>query len=367
MDDAALVRRAREGDSGAFAALVARHRPMLVALCRRRLGDPGLAEDAAQEAVLQAMVGLDRLERPERFGAWLGGIGLNVCRRWRRDQAREEWSLAALTGGRAEPDPAPASPAEAAEQAEAARRVRGAVGRLPAGQRAAVVLFYLVGMAHREVAAALGIGVGAVKTRLHKGRAALRAELAAEEGADEMSVTTTGPVAMRVTEVRRQAAEGEEPEKTVILLTEEAGERRLGIWVGAFEGLQIACALEGTELRRPMAYQFMASLLEATGSRLTEARVTRLDDGTFFGVAVVEGPAGTRELDARPSDILNLALLTGAPIRVDPDVLAQASDSELGARFLAEAAAYPDDTAAIVAEFQAEMERMRAELERRRR
>jgi len=221
-------------------------------------------------------------------------------------------------------------------------------------------------MAHREVAAALGIGVGAVKTRLHKGRAALREELAAEEGADEMSVTTTGPVAMRVTEVRRQAADGEQPEKTVLLLREEAGERRLGIWVGASEGLQIAFALEGTELRRPMAYQFMTSLLEATGSRLTEARVTRLDDGTFFGVAVVEGPAGTRELDARPSDILNLALLTGAPIRVDPGVLAQATDSEKGARSLAEAAAYPDDTATIVAEFQAEMERMRAELERRR-
>jgi RNA polymerase sigma factor (sigma-70 family) len=366
MDDAALVRRAREGDSGAFAALVARHRPMLVALCRRRLGDPGLAEDAAQEAVLQAMVGLDRLERPERFGAWLGGIGLNLCRRWRRDQAREEWSLAALTGGRAAPDPVPASPAEAAEQAEAARHLRRAVGRLPAGQRAAVVLFYLVGMAHREVAAALGIGVGAVKTRLHKGRAALRAELAAWEGADEMTATTAGPVAMRVTEVRRQAGQGTQPEKTVILLQEEAGERRLCIWVGGFEGLQIALALLGTEPPRPMAYRFMTSLLEATGGRLAEARVTRLEDGTFFGVAVVEGPAGTREVDARPSDVLNLALLTGAPVRVDPSVLAQASESELGARFLAEAAAYPDDAATIVAEFQAELERMRAELERRR-
>ena len=202
MDDAALVRLAREGDEGAFAVLVARHRPMLVGLCRRMLGERGLAEDAAQEAVLQAMVGLDRLEQPERFGAWLGGIGLNVCRRWRRDQAREAWSLAALTGGRAGPDPVPEGPAEVAEAAEAARRVRRAVGRLPAGQRAAVVLFYLVGMAHREVAAALGIGVGAVKTRLHKGRAALREELAAWWKEDDMAATTTGPVTMRVTEVR---------------------------------------------------------------------------------------------------------------------------------------------------------------------
>ena len=367
MDDAALVRLAREGDEGAFAVLVARHRPMLVGLCRRMLGDRGLAEDAAQEAVLQAMLGLDGLEQPERFGAWLGGIGLNVCRRWRRDQAREAWSLAALTGGRAGPDPVPEGPAEVAEAAEAARRVRRAVGRLPAGQRAAVVLFYLVGMAHREVAAALGIGVGAVKTRLHKGRAALREELAAWWKEDDMvATTTTGPVTMRVTEVRRQPGEGERPEKTAILLTEEAGGRRLCIWVGAFEGLQVAFALEGTELPRPMAYQFMTSLLEATGGRLAEARVTRLDDGTFYGVAVVEGPAGTREIDARPSDILNLALLTGAPVRVDPEVLAESSESEKGARYLAEAAAYPDGTAAIVAEFQAEMERVRAEYLRRR-
>src|SRR4029450_4492679 len=133
MDDATLVRMAREGDRGAFAVLVGRHRAMLVGLCRRVLGDPGLAEDAgqgagvegrrgvgggglaedaAQEAVLQAMLGLEGLERPERFGAWLGGIGVNVCRRWRRDRAREAWSLAALTGGRARPDPAADEPAE---------------------------------------------------------------------------------------------------------------------------------------------------------------------------------------------------------------------------------------------------------------
>ena len=361
MDDAELVGLARAGDKAAFAVLLARHRPMLLALCRRALGDD-LAEDAAQEAAVAALLGLDRLERPERFGAWLAGIGLNVCRGWQREQARERWSLAAVTGGRAVPDPAPA---ELAEAAEAARRVRRAVRRLPAGQRAAVVLFYLMGLAHREVAGLLGIGVGAVKTRLHKGRATLRDELQAWWKEEQMA-TTTGLVRMRVAGVRRQPAAGERPQKVVILLEEEAGERQLCIWVGEFEALSVAIALQGTELPRPLAYQFMSSLLQATGGRLVEARVTRLDDGTFYAVAVVDGPGGTREVDARPSDALNLALITGAPILVDPAVL-EATAGERGAELLAEAAAYPEDTAAIVAGFHAQQQQVRAEYERRRR
>ena len=52
--DAALVRAAREGDRAAFAALLVRHQPPLLAICRRALGDDGLAEVATQEAVLQA-------------------------------------------------------------------------------------------------------------------------------------------------------------------------------------------------------------------------------------------------------------------------------------------------------------------------
>ncbi len=82
--DAELVLSALSGDRDSFGHLVARHRDLLLAMCRRVLGQGGAAEDAAQEAVLEAMVNLDRLEKPDSFGAWLSGIGLNVCRRWLR-------------------------------------------------------------------------------------------------------------------------------------------------------------------------------------------------------------------------------------------------------------------------------------------
>src|ERR1700704_6414694 len=80
LDDQQLVRAARSGDSVAFARLVNHHYPALLASCRRMLADLDMARDAAQEATLRAMLGLDRLRDDTRFGAWLVGIGLNVCR-----------------------------------------------------------------------------------------------------------------------------------------------------------------------------------------------------------------------------------------------------------------------------------------------
>jgi hypothetical protein len=288
---------------------------MVLALVRRLLAEPAMAEDAVQEAAVTALVALERLRSPESFGAWYAAIALNVARRW-------------LRGGRAAlplsgdwPDPA-RGPAELAEAAELAEGVRRAVQGLPQGQRQAVLAFYWQGLSHAEAAAELATSPGAVKSRLHQARAALAPELApyAEQERESQPVPTTGATAwveVEVAEVRR--ADGEDPTNRVhaVVLEELDGDRRLPIYIGAPEAVALACSLEAVETPRPMTYQFAADLARAGGSAVTGVRVTRLTEYTFYAVVAVEGPAGPAEVDARPSDALNLALVCGVPVRVD--------------------------------------------------
>jgi DNA-directed RNA polymerase specialized sigma24 family protein len=80
--DGDLVRLARDGDPAAFQLLVERHRPM--ARAARLCPQPDDADDAVQDAFLQAFIALNRLRDPDRFAGWLGGIVANVCRAQRR-------------------------------------------------------------------------------------------------------------------------------------------------------------------------------------------------------------------------------------------------------------------------------------------
>jgi RNA polymerase sigma factor (sigma-70 family) len=175
--DAALVQAARDGDNEAFDRLFARHRPLLLACCRRHLADPAQAEDAAQEAGLRALLHLRDLRDAEQFGPWLVGIGTNICRMWWRSRASEQRALAGLAreegGARTEALDA------RVEATDLAASVRAAVRHLPDGQQMAVKLFYLSGLTYAQTARQLGIEVGAVRTRLHKAREALRRHLQA--------------------------------------------------------------------------------------------------------------------------------------------------------------------------------------------
>ncbi|MGZ4187153.1 MAG: RNA polymerase sigma factor [Solirubrobacteraceae bacterium] len=75
LSDVELVRLAREGRRNAFATLIDRHYAALRSACRRVLGSMELAADAAQQATLTALLGLERLRNDERFGSWLSASG----------------------------------------------------------------------------------------------------------------------------------------------------------------------------------------------------------------------------------------------------------------------------------------------------
>lgn len=324
LDDTGLVRAARDGDNAAFGILITRHRPLVLAVCRRALRDPDLAEDMTQDAILHAMLSLDRLRRPDRFGPWLAGIGLNLCYRQRRHRAREAWSWEAVIGGRLLPEPVDASPAleELAEAAELRRWVGEAVAGLPAGQRAAVTLHYLAGLTQGETAALLGIEPGTVKTRLHKARANLRRSLGRDARNEPERERESAMVAMRVADVGRRRIAGDETPRHFVVLDEVAGSRRLTFWIGAHEATALAMHLEDVSFPRPMTYRLMGGILSAAGGTLREVRVERLEGDVFYAVAVLDGPSGRTEVDARPSDALNLALVLAAPVLVAEPILA---------------------------------------------
>jgi bifunctional DNase/RNase len=185
--------------------------------------------------------------------------------------------------------------------------VRTAIAALPKGQREAVALYYLAGLSQNEAAEHLGIPPGAVKTRLHKARASLRASLRPLTREPMM-------IQMQVTDVRRAG------EKHILMLAGD--DRELKIWVGAPEATAIALLLEDVEMPRPMTHHLTAALLQAGGTSVREVRVSRLAEHTFYGeVVLADGTA----VDARPSDAIALALVARAPLLVDPAVLDEAA------------------------------------------
>jgi uncharacterized protein len=119
-----------------------------------------------------------------------------------------------------------------------------------------------------------------------------------------------------------------EPVDCYVVVLEERGDgpRRLLIWIGGGEAVAMALRLAGIgRPARPLGADLSAALVGALGGRLVEVRIDRLEEGTFYATVAVDGPKGPAEVDARPSDALNLALAAGVPVRVDGTVLEQAA------------------------------------------
>lgn len=111
----------------------------------------------------------------------------------------------------------------------------------------------------------------------------------------------------------------------IVLLNETRGSRYLPIWIGAVEATAIAYAQQGVTPPRPMTHDLIIELLDELGAQLSGVRITALTDGVFFAFLDLKTSGGVeRELSARPSDAIALALRVDAPITVAAEVFESA-------------------------------------------
>jgi RNA polymerase sigma factor (sigma-70 family) len=169
-----LDRYASRRDESAFEALVARHGPMVLGVCRRVLDDPHAVDDAFQATFLVLVRKARSLGQRDAIGHWLYGVACRVALRARCETARrrsKEVSLARVDREAVVQGDEPACN-------ELAPALDQELSRLPLKYRAPVVLCYLEGLTHEEAARQLHWPVGSVKGRLARARDLLRGRLA---------------------------------------------------------------------------------------------------------------------------------------------------------------------------------------------
>ncbi|MEZ4646460.1 MAG: RNA polymerase sigma factor [Chloroflexota bacterium] len=177
--DEELARGVQQGDADDLRWLVERHHALLVGFLYRQTADRPLAQDLAQETFLRMMRAIQQYHYPRPFKPWLYAIAVNLLRDYygqaemRHTEAMPETLALSQTGSLA--------PERVLVRQDEWQRVQTAVSQLPPLQRAAILLRYHEGMSLLDIATALDIPVGTVKSRLSLALRALRQNLA-EDG-----------------------------------------------------------------------------------------------------------------------------------------------------------------------------------------
>lgn len=178
--DAELATAALAGSEEACCALVERYAPAAVNLAARLVRDRALAEDLAQEAFIRAFGRLESYDRGRRFSSWFFQVVHNVAVDYLRRRRLTTVSLDGPSDSVAAPVTPSPSPADSAEHEALGRAMAQALERLRPEYREALILHYREGLTHAEVAAALGVPLGTVKTHLHRGRTEMASLLEAD-------------------------------------------------------------------------------------------------------------------------------------------------------------------------------------------
>ena len=165
------ISRSQQGDAAAFGALVREYQRMIHSVTFRMTGSMADSEDLAQEAFVRAYEQVGAFRSESKFSTWLCRIAVNACLSWRKRENRrqyvhDQWALDNLQ----QADQAP----EINDPDKSWQRIQSALNRLPAKQRAAIVLTVYENMSHAEAAHALGCAETTVSWRLFAARGKLK-------------------------------------------------------------------------------------------------------------------------------------------------------------------------------------------------
>src|SRR5262245_46769659 len=182
-DKALLAAFLSDGDESAFEEIVARHGSMVLGVCRRLLGDPHDADDAFQATFLLLVRKARQLRDADRLGPWLYGVATRVAAKARAREARRRRGLKALSFDLAAAD------GSDPELFDVRPILDAELGKLSAKHRDILVMCLLQGLTAEEAAHQLSCPLGTVKSRLARGREALRGRLSARGLAPSVALT----------------------------------------------------------------------------------------------------------------------------------------------------------------------------------
>ncbi len=118
----------------------------------------------------------------------------------------------------------------------------------------------------------------------------------------------------------------------VVILAAEGTDKVLPIWIGHFEAWAIAMELSQIKSKRPLTHDLIASVITELKGKVEKVEVTELKEQTFYARIYISCEGETRQIDARPSDSIAIALKTGAPIFVASDLFNIREDAGLPER-----------------------------------
>ena len=183
----ALVARIRAGESGAWSELITLYQDRLFSVCLRMVHDRDLAADLTQDSFVKVIRGIDSFDGRSKLSTWMIRVTMNVClSKLRSEKLRKHASLDAMAlPDNSHPDWQPRSASSTltarepglnqnVELREERDRVMAALRQLEPDQRAVLILADCQGLPYEQIAEAMGVAVGTIKSRVFRARTALR-------------------------------------------------------------------------------------------------------------------------------------------------------------------------------------------------